>query len=578
MTIIRKIYNSIFFRILVIYFITILPVYAIFLTLNNLTINDIYAEKSETIINHTMKGVSLLEEELKRILDTQQMITANNSEIMILRHTYPIVHPYELGKLVYHINNSLWTIKSTSSLVESVSLYIPAIERELSTDRYYDEVTEETRLIYRYLMKVPTEIVNYGTLKPMLCTYNKTAPSKVFPEYFICTTLSESGLYSMLDISSADVFWVMHNDNFTLTNDSKNAHYIIYYSSEHDVSDEEIITTKLSIDSTDHIVSYTYSPTLDCIISYYTPESSIISNMQKYSHIIVLLGVCSTAGAFVLIFALYIMVKQPLTQLLKAFSRMESGNLDAEINYKSKNEFGMLFKYFNKMLKQLKDVIDQVYISQINLKKAQFKQLQAQISPHFLYNSFNILNHSIRRDDNETALRMTEHLAYYFKYITNNIDEETTLREEFDFAKAYLNIQKIRFRDRIRIDFKDIADPYKDLMVPRMLIQPLIENCYKHGFKSVESGGYLCVDWYVEGNDIKIIIQDNGDGVSAKKLEELRNMLNTNSYNEYTGLQNVNQRLKLKYGSEYGLEIDSRSSGYFKVTITLPIGKENQNV
>ena len=317
---------------------------------------------------------------------------------------------------------------------------------------------------------------------------------------------------------------------------------------------------------------------MDCVISYYTSESSIISHMQKYNNIILVLGICSTIGALILISALYIMVKLPLNQLLAAFSQMESGNLDVEINYKSNNEFGILFKFFNKMLKQLKDVIDQVYISQINLKKAQLKQLQAQIGPHFLYNSFNILIHSIKREDNETALMMAEYLTSYFKYITNNIDEDTTLEDEFNFAKTYLNIQKIRFRNRITIDFKDITDSYKDLKIPRMILQPLIENCYKHGFKNVESGGYLCVDWHVKNNNIIISIQDNGDGVSEQKLEKLKKMLKENSSYEYTGLQNVNQRLKLKYGTEYGLEIDSRQSEYFKYIITLPIGKESQNV
>ncbi len=579
---VHRFYKSIFFTILLIYFITILPIYFIFFILNNWALNDISLEKSNMISAYTSKSVSNMEHEVSRILDTQQTIMTNNVEIMILRQTYRIIHPYDLGKLVYQINNSLKAVQSTSSLVEYVNLYIPAIERQLSTHNYYEELYNDTdtKELYDSLLTRTYKHVHYHTNKMYLYGFNPSIYPGGLPEYIIETAISERIIKTIMNTPNGDIYWLMHNDIFTLTNESNlSITQALIESTEKNIFlNNEIDTGIFEVNSIDYMVSYTYSPILNCYISYYTPESYITSRMERYSKLIFVLGFFNTLGAFIITFFLYRMLKQPLNKFLLAFSQMEKGNLDVEIYYKGNNEFGMLFSYFNKMLKRLKNVIDQVYIDQINIKKVQLKQLQAQIGPHFLYNSINILTHSIRRNDTETALMMSDHLSHYFKYITNNIDDDTTLEKEFHFAKTYLNIQKLRFQDRIKINFKNIEAPWSELIVPRMILQPLIENCYKHGLKNTEHDGCLNISWYVDGNTINITIEDNGIGIDVFKLEELRKNLNDNQHTKHDGIQNVNQRLKLKYGNDYGLKIDSVESKYFKAMIRLPFERTVPNV
>ena len=572
----RKPLNSIYFKILVVYLITILPIYALFVIFQIRISKDINNERSEVITNYTNRSITFIENELARVYNTQQIMAANNFEITMLHRGYNKINAYQLGKLVQSINDNLWSIKKSSSLVDSVKLYIPAIQREVSTISYFDVISENmAENLYLNTMDTQQGSVAYADKQMLLCHYNTFTGKDTLPEYMICVQLSEKSIRSMLGAASDDVFWIIHNQDFQMSNDPNpnNAQVLIESSKKYDMIDNEIITDVIDIDSVKYIVSYVKSPVLNCLISYYTPLSEIMVHMQSYINIVLIIGICTLVGGLVLAFYLYSMLKVPLNHLLDAFRQMEKGNLDMEIHYRSNNEFGTVFKFFNKMLTQLNSMINQVYLAQINLKKAQLRQLQAQINPHFLYNSFGILTHSIMRNDNEVALSMANNLSGYFKYITKNIDEDTTLGKEFEFAQTYLNIQKIRFQNKIHIEFKPIVEPYSDIKVPRMILQPLIENCYKHGLKNTEYSGRVSLTWYTEDNNLFIEVKDNGCGINASELEKLKKYLDEGTFSEHDGLQNVNQRLKLKYGSEYGLHVESVENEYFKVTVTIPVLK-----
>ena len=238
-------------------------------------------------------------------------------------------------------------------------------------------------------------------------------------------------------------------------------------------------------------------------------------NLRTYQRYAIVLGLVSGVMAIVLVFTLYLVIKRPLNRLIGIFAEVENGKLDVNLATRKNDEFGFLLHAFGNMLDRLKHMIDRVCIQDINLKRSELKQLQAQINPHFLYNTFNILTQSIKRYDQETALQMSRYLAEYFNYMTKNNTEDELLGKEFVFAETYLQIQKIRFKDRIDIQFHMIGEDHREIRVPRMILQPLVENAYKHGLDNLSSGGILRVDWTAYEDRLSISVFDNGKCCSA---------------------------------------------------------------
>ncbi|MCX7657034.1 MAG: histidine kinase, partial [Treponemataceae bacterium] len=160
---------------------------------------------------------------------------------------------------------------------------------------------------------------------------------------------------------------------------------------------------------------------------------------------------------------------------------MEEGDLKTRIEYERKDEFGYLFHSFNRMVDKLDELVNQVYVAKILAQKAELKQLQAQINPHFLYNSFFTLQRTIIGEDIDKAALYAEKLGSYFKYITRNRQEEVALEKEVEHARIFTDIQSMRFSRRIKIEFGCLPEECRDWIVPRLILQPLLENAFEHG-------------------------------------------------------------------------------------------------
>ena len=285
-----------------------------------------------------------------------------------------------------------------------------------------------------------------------------------------------------------------------------------------------------------------------------------------------------TAVALIIIFfysaSTYKFIRQPLAKLVKSFYRAENGDLGFEIEYKHDDEFGYLYRGFNKMIKKIEQMITQVYTQKLLAQKAELKQLQAQVNPHFLYNSFFILHRIIVGENMEKAAAFSEQLGNYFKFITRNTSDEVTLDKEVEHAKIYSGIQAMRFSRRLKIEFGRLPEKYADMRVPRLILQPVLENALEHGLKSKESNGFLQVSFLGFKDTLAIIVEDNGEELSPQELESLQNRLtNAESIGEITGILNIHRRIKLKFGGKSGLSVMRSELGGLKAVITLELLK-----
>jgi len=320
----------------------------------------------------------------------------------------------------------------------------------------------------------------------------------------------------------------------------------------------------------EYVIAYKYSPTLDYYLISYIPLEQMLGAIDTYSN---LLWVLSFISFFIIIaysYWIYRLIHRPLQNLIKAFRRVEHGQLSPIVLPKTNDEFLYLFQRFNIMMENLNVLIQQVYEQRLRAQSSELKQLQAQINPHFLYNTYFILYRLAKLNDNESIAHFSQYLGEYFQYITRNATEEVSLESEIRHSKTYAEIQKIRFKGRIQVEFAELPSHCKSIVVPRLILQPLIENSYKHGLEVRRKNGLIRVGVHTEGNDLFISVEDNGDPLSVEQLQQLNNSLDLHGDElEYTGLLNVHRRLQIRFGIHYGITVAHSELGGLMVTIKL---------
>lgn len=273
------------------------------------------------------------------------------------------------------------------------------------------------------------------------------------------------------------------------------------------------------------------------------------------------------------------MIHRPMSILIRGFKKAEQGQTGIFITHSRRDEFGYLYSRFNEMLKHLNTLIDENYVQRIRTGEAELKHLQSQITPHFLYNSLFSIKQMAEVENVELIKEFSDYLGQYFRYMTRDSAQEVTLQQEQEHALVYLAIQRIRFGARIRAEVDEIAADCRDIKVPRVLLQPIIENVFEHGLKQKSSNGLLKMSYEKVEHTLTIIIEDNGDSLSEDKLNLLQRQFSEQNaiQGEITGLLNVNQRLRIKFGSPYGLQAERSCLGGLCVRVNLPLKGDVQD-
>ncbi|MCR5656380.1 MAG: sensor histidine kinase [Butyrivibrio sp.] len=214
---------------------------------------------------------------------------------------------------------------------------------------------------------------------------------------------------------------------------------------------------------------------------------------------------------------------------------------------------------------------EQVKKEQKLLRKAEFEVLQAQINPHFLYNTLDAIVWSAEAGNQRQVVKMVGSLSDFFRSSLNKGKEIVTIKEEIQHVRSYLEIQQIRYQDILSYQLEVSEDLYP-YHIPKITIQPIIENALYHGIKNKRGGGMIRVTGNIHDDMIEIIVADNGMGMEEGRLQAVRESLSHEKpeHSAIYGMYNVNERIKLEFGEEYGLSVDSKYGYGTTVTITLP--------
>lgn len=271
-------------------------------------------------------------------------------------------------------------------------------------------------------------------------------------------------------------------------------------------------------------------------------------------------------------------ITRPVRELSKVTEKVARGDLSVRADMNVGAEIGVLSTSLNEMVDQIEKLLTQVRSEQESLRKAELELLQSQINPHFLYNTLDTIVWLAEAGDRTQVVSMVGSLSDFFRTSLGQGRDIVTIRDELKHVVSYLEIQQVRYQDILEYSV-DVPEELYESSIPKITLQPLVENALYHGIKNKRGKGRINITGVKENNCIYLYIEDNGIGMTEERLKQINDRINedstgqdgsSESASEIFGLSNVNERIRLKFGSRYGIHIDSTYGEGTKVTVLLP--------
>lgn len=499
---------------------------------------------------------------LSNNLSTSEIISFNN-EVTPYLENITITNPY-ISSLRVYVNSEImperYPIYIDKERVSSEEWFINAQEDVLNTRIGYSESLSEhiVQLTNNSMISFYQALISNDDEKSIIeVAFEMTD--------FFGTVFSETENGICLIVSGDDVFM---NDFDGMSDESKQILISLVKSLENEVFTDTLKT----VDGVQYLVSYKYSKKLKLsyyIVNDYSLAIAKISNNQIIA--VVLLGFLFLILGYIFEKLSKILLKRIYTTI-SAMRQLETGDVLVKIENPSLDEVGQLQKYFNKMVVKIDDLIEQTAKRAILEKNAEIKALQNQINSHFLYNVLNNIEMMAIVDENFLIADTVTALARLLRYSMNWSRQMVLLSSELAYVKEYIQLFNIRFDNSI-ILICDVSEEAQNAYIPKMSVQPIVENAIKHGIENLTSDEMIKICASIEDKALVISVTDTGSGMSEEVLEKLRlSLRNTNKKTNITGigLNNVCERIEKRFGKGYGIEIESKISQYTKVTLTIP--------
>lgn len=303
------------------------------------------------------------------------------------------------------------------------------------------------------------------------------------------------------------------------------------------------------------------------------PNEDIVHNLKDIKLYMALLLLGLILVAIILSNQIARYITNPITEMKNKVKRVEMGDLEVVFHDKSNNELGMLSRILNELIAKIKFLLEQARLEQENKRKAEIEIMQAQIKPHFLYNSLEAIRQLSDMQENKLASSMVEALANFYRLSISRGDEYIYIDVEIENIKNYLFIMQMRYGDKFEYEIK-VSSEIMQYTIPKLLLQPLVENAIYHGIKQKRGSGRIEIEGFVKDEYIFLKVVDDGIGMQPETLESLKATLSPESNSQQPikafGILNVSDRIKAVYGSAYGLVFDSRFGNGTVVQIMIP--------
>ncbi|WP_379155704.1 sensor histidine kinase [Paenibacillus sp. sgz5001063] len=323
-------------------------------------------------------------------------------------------------------------------------------------------------------------------------------------------------------------------------------------------------------------IVHTSSRSTGWVIIGMAPLQEIVAEANRIRQLIIVSVVLSIVFAITLHYLLTKRLIRPIQLLQHKMRLTASGYLEAKVKPEGNDEIADLGESFNIMVGQIKELLEQSIREQQQLQKAELRTLQAQINPHFLYNTLDSIVWMAEAGKNDGVIRIVKALSDFFRLSLNKGRDWVLIRSELAHAQSYLIIQQMRYRDILEYRI-EVAEELQEYPILNMTIQPLVENALYHGIKNKRGQGQIIISGYADNQSVVLTVSDNGIGISPDRLAVLREQIEQPIQSEDAypaqngfGLQNVHQRLQLYFGEEYGIKLESTEGIGTQIRVRIP--------
>ncbi|MDF2883996.1 MAG: hypothetical protein K0R54_4562 [Clostridiaceae bacterium] len=335
----------------------------------------------------------------------------------------------------------------------------------------------------------------------------------------------------------------------------------------------------IELEGKNYMIVYNTIPSAKWVLIAKIPINYIESNNQWLLTINLIIFIISLI--FVILISVWVSSKiaSPLERIGRAMKRLEKGDFEVRLDYDSNNEMGEIYKRYNSMSVEIKNLMEDIREEEKKKKEAYIKVLQAQIKPHFLYNTLFTVKCLAAINKQPQIEEILDSLIKLLMASISKGGEFVSVYEEIEYIKNFALIQKYRFGDKFKIIF-NISSEIQNYIVPKLIIQPIIENAIVHGMDAEINFIEINIEGRVEGEDVVFRIRDNGKGIDADKINMMLQVPENNNKNSFNGMgiKNVNERIKLYFGDQYGLYYLSNIENGTEVIMRLPVITDERGI
>lgn len=316
------------------------------------------------------------------------------------------------------------------------------------------------------------------------------------------------------------------------------------------------------------------------IISF-IPVKSLLKETKHLRNFTMFIGLVCLIVACLLAVLFSYRLSIPLVRLKKKMYLVERGYFDQSVPVESQDEIGQLSRGFNRMTDEINRLVNEVYLLRLREREAELSALQSQINPHFIYNTLESVNMMALEQQVYNVSDMVTALGRMLRYTVGQYDRLVPLQMEVQSVKSYVQIQQLRYGERLRAIF-DIEPGAESCSVPKLMLQPLVENAIYHGIGDLEEGGTVWISCVRFEDSLLLSVRDDGKGMSEEQFERLKSSIaepfDHDGSASRLALRNIHQRLTLMYGERYELDMDGAPGSGAAFTITIPATGGKQDV
>ena len=530
------------------------------------------ASREETAV----QMVKHLENQIETVFSLADSLSNDTRLSRIAYHMYP--NEYERSQLVLGVLDSLRSSTELNAFIEKMEVTFPQERLLLGSSGEYNthyQISHEGSGLLEGCLLYENGRLKVCVSRPLIADLLGETPD------YNCTITFSDQFFSSLLTSFGEgkkqgALLVLEDEDGTplplaFPPEGKIGSFILNCIESYGLDQ---INPSMNLGGDDYVVELHSSQRYPFTLITWRNVENLSANMFSTLCALFLMILITSSLFILLIYQTNHRVVQPIYRLMYAFEQVGKGRLNTRIHPNHNDEFAFIYDSFNSMTARTEKLIANIKEQHSLLQNAELMQLQAQIDPHFLYNSFNVIKYMANGEEYEQITQFVSALAQYYRFINKEVRQAIPLASEVQHMETYLYIQQMRFAERIHVEIKGLPENAEKILVPKLILQPLVENCYAHGLKNILGEGIISVRFSQVGRQLYIAVEDNGDEMTQEKLEVLQKRISAVDERSVShALANIHRRLELAYGEQDMLTLSLSKLGGLCVTLRFDLDK-----